>query len=384
MGKTYIYIGAWSRPAVFEKCGITVAEYDPHDAIITPIATQFSQISCGAMKVDPVKKILYVVDERREIEGKTFGGMIYAFAIQPETGMLRPLSESPAFGVQPSFLEYDGAYLLESNHSTDQYVIRTERDEKGKLHVVKVRDESSVVLFERGKDGSVGEALDLLKFDGKERDIPEAGNSSERNSHIHAVVRLPGTDRYVATDKGFDAVYTLMIDKESKALLQTGEWKGTAGSSPRYLALHPVKPLIYLNYETRSILSVLEYDLTGLLRERATVPASGAYSEDEKTASSDVVVDQAGRNLYLLFRDKKEISWFALNEEGMPRWKANIAMNNTGGGRKLELSADGRFLLAAGFPDDEITVFKISSNGEPVYTGKRNCLHPGALAFFRT
>lgn len=384
MGKTYIYIGAWNKPSVFGNCGITVAKYDSKDAKITPIATQFPQISCGAMKLDPEKRVLYVVDERREIEGKTFGGMIYAFAIQPKTGLLIPLSSNPAFGVQPSFVEYDGAYILETNHSTDQYVIRTERDENGKLHVVKVKDESSVVLFDRKKDGSVGEVLDLLKFDRKERDIPETGSSAERNSHIHAVIKLPEINYYVVTDKGLDAVYTLTVDKESNSLLQTGEWKGKMGSSPRYLALHPTKPLLYLNYETKSLLSVLEYDRTGSLYERITVPLSGLYSEDEITASSDVVVDHTGTNLYLLLRDKKEISWFHLDSNGMPSWRANVAMNNSWGGRKLEFSNDGRFLLAAGFPDDEITVFEIAKNGKPVYVGKRDCVHPGTLAFWET
>ncbi|MGN0976529.1 MAG: lactonase family protein [Faecousia sp.] len=382
MGKTYIYIGAWNKPSEFGTCGITVAEYDPREAKITPIATQFPQISCGAMKVDPQKKILYVADERREIEGKTFGGMLYAFAIRPETGMLMPLSAGPAFGVQPSFVEYDGAYLLETNHATDQYIIRTERDEDGKLHAVKMRDESSVVLFERKADGSVGEALDVLTFDQKEWDVPEAGSRSARNSHIHAVAKLPGTERYVVTDKGLDAVYTLAIDEGSKTLDRIGTWKSTAGSSPRYLALHPSKPLLYLNYETRSVLSVLEYDRNGILRERAMVPASGRYSREEDTAPSDIAVDQAGENLYLLLRGKQEISWFALDSEGIPNWKANIAMNNTWGGRKLAFSPDGRFLLAAGFPDDELTVFEITKDGEMVYAGKRNSAHPGALAFF--
>lgn len=382
MGKTYLYIGAWNKPSEFGECGITVAEYDPKKAKITPIATQFPQISCGAMKVDPEKKILYVVDERREIEGKTFGGMLYAFAIRPETGMLMPLSAGPAFGVQPSFLEYDGAYLLETNHATDQYIIRTERDAEGKFHAVKIKDESSVVLFARKADGSVGEALDVLTFDQKEWDVPEVGSSSARNSHIHAVVKLPGTDRYVVTDKGLDAVYTLAIDEGSKKLVWIGTWKSAAESSPRYLALHPTKPLLYLNYETRSTLSVLEYDLNGSLRERATVPVSGLYSQEEKTAPSDIIVDPAGENLYLLLRGKQEVSWFALDADGMPGWRANIAMNNTWGGRKMEFSPDGRFLLAAGFPDDEVTVFEITKNGEMVYAGKRNCAHPGALAFF--
>ena len=380
MGKTYIYIGAWNRPSESGKCGITVAEYDPKEAQITPIATQFSQISCGAMKVDPEKKVLYVVDERREIAGKTFGGMIHAFAIQPETGILTFLSEGPALGVQPSFVEYDGPYVLETNHTTDQYIIRTERDEKGNFHTVREKEESSVVLFERNEDGSVGKALDLLRFNQKEWDIP--GSDIARNSHIHAIMKLPGTDRYVATDKGLDAVYTLKVDAGSKTLVQTGAWRGVTGSSPRYLALHPAKPLLYLNYETRAILSVLEYDTEGVLRERITVPASGLYSEEEETKASDVVVDRAGENLYLLLRSKKEISWFTLDPDGVPRWKANVATNNTEGGRKMELSADGRFLLAAGFPDDELTVFEITRSGEPVYAGKRGCAHPGTLAFF--
>lgn len=384
MKKTFIYSGAWNKPSESGTCGITAAEYDPGHAQITPVAVQFPHISCGAMKVDPERKILYVADERREIEGTALGGMVYAFSIQPQNGMLMLLSETPAFGVQPCFLEYDGEYLLEANHSTDQYVIRTKRDDTGQLHTVKVREESSVVLFQRKTDGSVGKVLDVLAFDQTQWDIPEAGTSFRRNSHIHAVMRIPKADRYVVTDKGLDAVYTLAIDKSSHTLVRTSQWKCLLESSPRYLARHPGKPLLYLNYETRSMLSVLEYDWDGSLRERVRIPVSGLYPEEEITAPSDIIVDSTGQNLYVLLRGKQEISWFALDPDGLPVWKANTAMHNSFGGRKLEISPDGRFLLAAAFPDNELTVFEIKENGELVYAGKQDCPHPGALAFFQT
>ena len=201
--------------------------------------------------LDTKRGILYCVHEVMTMPGHHVGGggLVYAFAIDAQSGDLKEINHQPSYGSLPSYVAIDatGKYLLVTNHTGRTPITKTARDESGKFRIELEYDEASTVLFALNADGSIGDPLDIHRHHGsgplpRQFSLPRS---------IRSWPRPRATSLATCEDKGGDEIVFFIIDRSRNRLqvCEGGQYRATPGeSSPRYSAFHPSLPYFYANH----------------------------------------------------------------------------------------------------------------------------------------
>lgn len=360
MEKIFAYIGNWGMSKEPVPLGLSAAAYDPETGSMDILQQSFPQIKAGAICPDHRRNILYCVDERPEIPGRTPGGQIFGLKIDPSTGLLQEHTVSPSFGPMPSdcALDLSGSYLLVSNHSGRNSITKTVQDSDGRYRIVREFDETAVVLFPLDPEGHIGEPCHIVRHTGHGI-LP-----NQQSPHAHCVRRAPDTDLFIVCDKGNDSVYSYRIDREKRQLICCDRIDGLPGSSPRYCVFHPGKPYIYYNNETAPVVCQLSYDSNGKLTPVSTIRCMEACDSEPRGMQSDLRISADGKYLYTLVRDNSTIVVYALDQiSGKPEYLQTVPCGSAKGGRWLSFSPDGKYLFLAACPDQQVYKFIVGSDG---------------------
>lgn len=383
MSKTYGYVGNWwarEQPAK----GIAICGYDTESGRLTCLKNVYEEFFVGGACLDKKRGVLYVTDERADNPAmrQGGGGQIAALSIDPETGDLTEISRSPSYGANPTYLELDagGGYLLAVNHGTRGTVTETETDASGKIHIRVRHDESSVVLFPLGEDGSIGEPTDLFRLTGEGPGVFQLG------PHAHSIRRSPLGNLYAVCDKGGDQVFMFRLDYEQKKIVPCpgSPYHRTPGSAPRYSVFHPTLPYLFVNKEYKTIVSSFRYDPEGRLALVGSFSSLPDHIAPPAGASqSDLCIDGSGRRLYVLLRLVNVITVFDIDERTGGLTRLQTLENVCDGGRGCAISPDGRFLIVASLSGD-VTTYPIKPDGTlslPVSAIRQPV--PGTVTFFQ-
>ncbi|MDO5695794.1 MAG: lactonase family protein [Eubacteriales bacterium] len=184
-----------------------------------------------------------------------------------------------------------------------------------------------------------------------------SGPVKPRQDASHPHMAFPyGAHLYVC-DLGSDSV--LIFDRKSLHL--TARVPLEPGSGPRHIAFNG--PKAYVVSELSNKLILLNYDVTtGLLtpiRYYSTVPKS---YEGENLAAA-IRLHPERHTLYVSNRGHDSITVYHLNEDGEP---TGVIQNIRSGGhwcRDFNITADGRYLIAAHERSDNVTLYTIASDG---------------------
>lgn len=360
MEKVIAYIGNWGMSKEPVPLGFAAAAYEPETGALEIFQRSFPQIKAGAVCLDEERKILYCVDERPEVPGRTLGGQVFGLKIDPATGRLLEHTVSPSFGPMPSdcAMDLSGQYLLVSNHSGRSSITKTIQDADGRYHIVREYDETAIVLFPLDAQGHIGEPCDIV------RHIGCGILPNQQNPHAHCVRRVPDMDLFIVCDKGNDSVYSYRIDTEESCLVCCDRIDCTPGSSPRYCVAHPTKPYLYFNSETKPLVCQLAYDHYGKLTHVSQISCMETDDPEVKGMQADLRISADGRFLYTLVRENSTIVVYSLDPEtGRPSHLQTVPCGSTKGGRWLSFSPDGRYLFLAACPDAQVFRFLVSPDG---------------------
>lgn len=382
MSKTYVFIGNWWAKGNPAK-GIAICSYDDETGRLTCLKNVYEELFVGGTWLDEKRNVLYVTDERADYPGmrQGGGGQIVALSIEPETGNLNEINRVPSYGANPSYLTGDerSEFLLAVNHGTRAVVTATETDDSGKVHIKTWHDESSVVLFPLGEDGSIGDPVDLFRLSG------EGPQNFQMSPHAHSVRRSPFWNLYAVCDKGGDQVYMFKIDyKRKKLMLCHGSpYPRTPGSAPRYSVFHPTRPYLYINKEYKTCVSAFGYDEEGRLEMIGSFACLPDHIRPPEGASqSDICISKDGCFIYVLLRQVNVITVFKINEQNGGLIRIQTLENVCDGGRGCAISPDGRFLIAASLSGD-VSTYPVNSDG--TLSGAVAAIRqpvPGTVTFF--
>lgn len=200
----------------------------------------------------------------------------------------------------------------------------------------------SVTVLPIGPDGSLGEATDVVRHDGK-------GPNPDRQEgpHAHQVVPDATGAWLIAVDLGTDTLYVYRFDAAAGKLTPHQQLVMTPGSGPRHLAFHPGQRHAYLADELASTITVLGWDAErGLLDVRHVLPAL-PYPATALNQPGEVVVGHDARFVYLTNRGDDSVSTFAVSEDGAMLTAAGATPVGGTSPRDLRLDPTGRRLYAA-------------------------------------
>ncbi len=171
-------------------------------------------------------------------------------------------------------------------------------------------------------------AVVVLPVDGEGRLLPPSQNlplvghpgpdpKEQTSSHPHGVIFDPGGRFVIVPDKGLDRTFLFRFD--NGALLPTSQGFAVSrpGAAPRHAAFHPDLPVLYVNNELDSTVTVFGWDaVIGQATERqvSTTIRSGG---DRRNTTAEIAVSRDGRCVYVSNRGEDSIAWFVIE----PRYR---------------------------------------------------------------
>lgn len=328
--------------------GLYRFQVNPADGALSG-KTLVSQLANPAqLTADAKGKTLYVASESEK-------GVVVAYAIAAD-GSLSKLNEVSTHGAGPVYLSLtpDGKFLLVANYVSGS---------KAVLPVL--------------ADGRLAEASDTQQDQGPAGAAKPAAAvegsfavSDHNGPHAHMIATDLSGKFVFSTDLGLDRIYQYRLSADGKLQPNTPAWipASSAGAGPRHFVFHPDGHSVYLiNEEASTLTHYLLNRKTGTLSEAATVTALPAGYKGTSFAAG-LVIDKAGKNLYVANRLHNSIAHFAIEANGTLTQKDDVWTRGDYT-RTLTLSPDGKTLYAMNQRSDNITRFKVDpANGALSFT----------------
>ncbi|MFO0875777.1 MAG: lactonase family protein [Gemmataceae bacterium] len=306
------------------------------------------------LALSPDGKYLY------SIHGKSFGGKeheeVAAYAITGNTGELKLLNRQSARGSAACYLDVDatGKTVLVANYAT-----------------------GSVASFPVQKDGSLEKAATFVQHVGSSV-LPDR----QKGPNAHCIVVSPNNKFAYAADLGIDRILCYRLDPATAKLEPSKQpfVRTPPGAGPRHLTFHPNGKHVYVINELSNSVTVFDHDAdTGMLIEQQTL---STLPKGFKGTSycADVKVTPNGKFLYGTNRGHDSIAAYRIGEDGRLKLLA-IEPSLGKGPQNLLIMPDGRWLICANMPGNNVAVFSIDpetgalkSAGEPVKVTSPSCI----------
>ena len=306
------------------------------------------------MALSPDRRFLY------SIHTDQFGGeqsdQIAAYRIESDTGKLNLLNRESARGTAACYLHVDatGQALFVANYSS-----------------------GSVASFPIHDDGSVGKAVSFFEH----RD-PGVHPSRQDVTHAHCIVAGPNNRFVYSADLGIDQVLCYRLETDTAQLIPAQQpfVRTPQGAGPRHLTFHPDRQHLFVINETGNTVTSFDWDAnSGMLIEQQTI----STVPDEFTGTShtaDLKFTPDGRFLYGTNRGHDSIAVYRVDDER--RLTLSEIVPSLGQGpQNLAVTQDGRWLLCANMPGNNVLVFGIDAEsgaitpvGKPVTIPSPSCI----------
>lgn len=239
----------------------------------------------------------------------------------------------------------------------------------------------SVSVFRVNDDGSVGEKLRTLRFEGSG---PVPGR--QESSHIHQLKFLPASasGRYLlAADLGADRIRILKLERNADKVSASHPGDSAlayipgldvdcgAGSGPRHMAVDTLRHRVYCLTEISGELLVFDYSFNVdgqpvlSLSDRIEIP------EAQGGGSADIHLHPSGRFLYTSHRLRKDgIALFTVADDGTLSRTAYYKTRRHP--RNFCITPDGSMLMVASRDEKSVDVYDIDpETGCLDYSGAR-------------
>lgn len=399
--KMFAYVGNWNfHPA--DK-GISIFKYFPDDGTMELIETVHPEVCAGQIWLHPEKPILYVVNEKGDLDGKMGGGgYVLAYSIDEETGKLTQISNMESLCTEPCYVVVDKSrrHVLVSQHADPFYVTKVVKHADGTWGNQIIMEDAGLLLIGLNEDGSLGEIQDVyitksnggLGREGKKLVDPVTGHVQLTRviSRQHSVMPSPSGNIYVVCDKGMDRVYTFGVDDENNELKLLDTYVDDLGVFPRYSAFHPTKLVFYTNNERKCEIHVFNYDETGKMEIVQKVDILTPEYQGKEYAitcrpmgAQDILVHPNGKAVYCTVEGGDNlIATLKVGEEGLLELVQNVDCEGVMP-RGICLSPDGRFLLSGNLTSGDVTVFAVDEEGMLTSTGRKYpAVSPSAIRIY--
>ncbi|MFL5281974.1 MAG: lactonase family protein [Rhodopila sp.] len=284
--------------------------------------------------------------------------LVSAFAVDMRSGTLTLLNQAESGGSNPvdSALDPTERFLIVANYAS------------GTVAVMPVEG-----------DGRLGAVSQLVTLSGE----PGPDPKEQSSSHPHGVT-FDSSGRFVVVpDKGYDRSFVFRFADGRLMPTAQGQVASAAGAAPRHATFHPSLPVLYVNNELDSTVTVFDWNgESGTIIERQVISTLPAGPSGRNT-TAEIAASACGRYLYVSNRGQDSIVQFQVSPgSGLLRYAAHVP---TGGARPrfFCIGPDSRHLYAANQDSDSITVFHIDqSSGSLIRTGVEISVgSPSAISF---
>jgi len=307
------------------------------------------------LALSPNKKTLFAANEINQYEGKK-SGAVSSFSIDRKAAKLTKINEVSAGGPGTCHVAVDhtGRCAFAANYGG-----------------------GSAASFSVDKTGTLSQAVSFFQYTGS------GPKPQQKGPRGHRVTVSPDNKYLFVNDLGLDEIHVYHLDSATAKLTpqEPPAWKAEPGSGPRSLIFHPNGKWAYCINEVGSSVNALSWDASkgvfATLQLISTVPES----HKGPSAPSDVVMDKAGRFIYIANRlDDFMVSFSISPTDG----KLTLMERTSCGGktpRHIALDPTDRWLLVANQATDNLSVFarnvktgKLSNEGKSFPLSRPQCI----------
>jgi 6-phosphogluconolactonase (cycloisomerase 2 family) len=213
----------------------------------------------------------------------------------------------------------------------------------------------TVAVMPIAADGSLQPVSQLHTLEGRPGPEPQ----HQASSHPHAVIFDPSGRFVVVPDKGFDRTFFFRFEGGRITPTSQGSIASRAGAAPRHTTFHPTLPILYVNNELDSTMTVYRWDaVTGTATESqivTTIPGGHAG----RNTTAEIAASRCGRFLYVSNRGQDSVVRYSVDSATGHLTFAGFTP--TGGSRPRFFTLDpaGERLYAANQDSDDITAFAV-------------------------
>lgn len=282
--------------------------------------------------------------------------LVSAFSIDKQSGMLALLNQIDCQGDNPvdSALDPTERFLVVANYGT-----------------------GAVAVIPLDPDGRLQPVTQLAPL----RGTPGPDPKEQASSHPHAVIFDPSGQFVIVPDKGFDRTFLFRFENGSLTPTMQEYAEAASGAAPRHAAFHPFLPILYVNNELDSTVTVFDWTPGHAAMRQVITTLVNKYAGPNTTA--EIAVSPDGRHLYVSNRGQDNIVQFTVSpDSGLLAYAGHFPTGGTQP-RFFTLGPDFRHLYVANQGSDSITVFHIDqSSGSLIRTGVTISVgSPSAISF---
>jgi 6-phosphogluconolactonase (cycloisomerase 2 family) len=252
------------------------------------------------------------------------------------------------------------------NPADNSLTLLDQKESKGDhpCHISLSPNEDFVIL-----GNYTGGSLSVFKVDQKGKldfvqNIQHTGKSvnpsRQEKPHVHSTTFDPEGKKVLVADLGTDKIYLYDFNPENAMPLSlSGEFPVTPGDGPRHLAFSADRKEVLVVEEMGAALDVFTYNMGVLTPKQRLTLLDEEFSG--KVGAAEIRVSPDGKHIYVSNRgEANTLSVFGKNETGTYERIQNIS---SGGlmPRNFNLTADGKFLLAAHQASNDIVIFERDS-----------------------
>lgn len=341
-----LIVGTYTAPGKSE--GIYTYDFNTLTAATTVKSITKNTANPSYIAVSPDNKFIYAVNET----GAT--STVSAFKYDAKTGELTFLNKVDSHGADPCFITVDAKNVIVANYSG-----------------------GSLAVFSRKADGSLTEALQIIKHTGKSIDP----KGRQESAHVHMTKFTPDHKNLIVNDLGEDQTYIYNYNPTAKEKILTVKsvLKTNAGTGPRHITFSPNGKFAYLAHEFNGNITVFAYAAGSLtkIQEIGTTPKDFTGKVD----GADIHVSADGKFLYETNRgDANSISAFSILPTGKLKFIETVSTLGKGP-RNFTIDPTGKFLLIGHQYTNNIVIFnrnkttgKLTDSGKRIDVGAPVCL----------
>ncbi len=345
----FAYVGGYTTPDRNGRGnGINVFQVDPVSGAWTHLQTVGGLENPSLFTLTRDGARLYSVHGGRNL--------VSAFSIDRQSGLLTLLNQIDCQGSNPvdSALDPTERFLVVANYGT-----------------------GAVAVIPLDADGRLQPVAQLVELPG----TPGPNAKEQASSHPHAVIFDPSGHYVIVPDKGFDRTFLFRFENGQLAPTTQGHAEASPGAAPRHATFHPFLPVLYVNNELDSTVTVFDWKPGQAVMRQVITTLVNKHAGPNTTA--EIAISPDGRHLYVSNRGQDSIVQFAVGQDsGLLTYAGHFP---TGGAqpRFFALGPDFRHLYAANQGSDSITVFHIDqSSGSLITTGVTISVgSPSAISF---
>jgi 6-phosphogluconolactonase len=322
-----VYVGTYTKGP---SRGIYAFRFNSKGKL-TPLGVAAETLNPSFLAEHPNHKFLYAVNEGGGSDG------VSAFAIDAQTGKLKPLNRVPSGGSGPCHLAVDqtGKWLAVANYGS------------GHMALIPIH-----------ADGMLGEAVQVEHHEGTSADP-----GRQKGPHAHEVVFTPDNRYLLLADLGLDKIFIYKFDAEKGHLTANDPAFGAVapGAGVRHMAFHPKGKVLYAINEMGKTITAFRWDAAkGSLEAFQSISTVPEGSKGGSTA--EIAVNQAGTRVYGSNRGDDSIALFTVDSQKNTLTALDRTPTLGKTPRHFTLDPTGKFLLAANQDTGDIAVFSVHPN----------------------